>query len=504
MKILLVDDDDNYRVGLGDLLRSKQHLVFDYRDGISALNDITGGKISLNSIDLAVIDQKMPHMDGFGFAQELRLRGCSAVLVMLTAFSSVDDTRKALRDYKLYDYWVKQQDDREDSLSRNLDRVAGVIEQRNRAWRQSQMASGAAAHLGEPIGISDKFKQVLSEADQAAKTDDPVLITGESGTGKTLIAYRIHKTSKRSNSKWIQVNCSSIPESLFDGQLFGYRKGEFSGALDSDGLFKEADKGTLFLDEIGDIPLHVQAKLLTVIQTGEFRTAGGRENVHSNVRLICATNKNVDDPSILREDLKNRLFIRIDIPPLRERREDIRVLLEHYAHKNSFSFTEEAIEKLSNWAWPGNAYDVVKLVKQIARESPQGSIVPYNHESIRQFLSKNPNQIGYAINIPSELEIVNRRFKGIETVINGDINASPSKVATGAGFRGQHWSAVLNTFFTSNRTAKFLAYEEYVKSKFPKTLDYIKAHHKSAITNIISDEAAKNMYPRWFIDFIMK
>jgi DNA-binding NtrC family response regulator len=211
---------------------------------------------------------------------------------------------------------------------------------------------------------------------RVARADAPVLITGESGVGKEVVSNAIHKFSRRAKSEYVAINCAAIPSNLLESELFGHEKGAFTGAVSQRvGRFEQCDGGTLFLDEIGDMPLEVQSKLLRVLQSGEFSRVGGNQTLQSNVRILAATNKQLEDEvehGTFREDLFYRLnVVRIHIPPLRRRLEDIRLLAEYFLQKQTtegkhraMQFSREAIETLESYNWPGNVRELENLVQR--------------------------------------------------------------------------------------------------------------------------------------------
>lgn len=508
IRIMLVDDEPQKRASLKTVLTRKSHIVKDFGNGIDALNAINKGEVFSNAIDLAIIDQKMPRMDGFEFAKQLKSIAPNAILVMLTAYASINDTVEAIRG-GFYDYWEKGKDDIGEELERNLSRVRGVIEERDRTLKRSQ----ALAHNEDPdeiVYISNGFQGIMEQVDEMSGTDISVLITGDTGTGKTMIARRIHKNSKRSQVPLKELSITNFPDSLIEGQLFGYKKGAFTGAVkEFKGYFKLADNGTLFLDEVGEIPLEVQKKLLTVLETKKFYSLSGDKEESSDFRIISATNLNLEEQiksTKFREDLYYRIAqTTINIPPLRDRIEDIPILINYYVKKfNSETkkevvFRQEAIEGLVQYKWPGNVRQLENIVRDIVTTSKANSVTP-DHPKIKGLLNTcRGNSIVNQIDPvqsnndpPARFAKVVARLKGIERILNENKNPSTKQVAVAAGYgddlnnRGKsiNYSELLQTFFTSKIIAEYFEqYEEYAMANFPKSLDYMMEHHKKAINS---------------------
>jgi len=231
-------------------------------------------------------------------------------------------------------------------------------------------------HQDEIVGRSDAMQQVFKMIGRVAASDAPVMITGESGSGKELVARAIHNYSTRSGKSFLAINCAAIPENLLESELFGHEKGSFTGAHSQRiGRFEQSDNGTLFLDEIGEMPVQVQSKILRVLQEGEFSRVGGNQTIRANVRIVCATNKNLEEEVAqkrFREDLFYRLnVVRSHLPPLRSRQEDIRQLAEyflqkiaHHKHKPLLKLSEEAARVLEGYPWPGNVRELENTIQR--------------------------------------------------------------------------------------------------------------------------------------------
>jgi two-component system, NtrC family, response regulator AtoC len=365
-KILLVEDDLNTLEGLGEILEQEKFQVMKTKNGREALQEIRGG-----SFNLVLIDYLLPDKDGLEVSKEIIQQTPEIKIIMMTAFGSVKHAVDAMK-LGIYDYLTKPID---------LDELLIVI---RRALKEQQLISEnidlkdklkQTYSFENIIGVSGRMQEVFNKIQKVAATDATVLIRGESGTGKELIARAIHFQSARREKPLVEINCASIPETLLESELFGHERGAFTGAYKSKkGKFEVAHQGSLFLDEIGELPQSVQAKLLRVLQDRSFSRVGGIENITSDVRLIAATNSNLEKVMAdgrFREDLYYRLnVISIFIPPLRERPEDIGPLLDHflekYAMKNNRKIegiTQEAKDLLWAYNWPGNVRELENAVE---------------------------------------------------------------------------------------------------------------------------------------------
>ncbi|MBI4496194.1 MAG: sigma-54-dependent Fis family transcriptional regulator, partial [Deltaproteobacteria bacterium] len=326
-KILVVDDDTSVRQVLGILLQKEGYEVRTAGGGEEALSLFQDG-----SFDLLISDIKMPRMDGLELLRRMRERNHRLPVIMITAYASPEDAISAMKA-GAYDYLPKPFKNEEvRAVVRNaLAQTAG--------GPAEESPAGIFHHL---VGHSPQMLQVYDLVRRVGGTKTNVLISGESGTGKELVARAIHQQSQRASFPFVTINCSAIPEHLMESELFGHVKGAFTGAVASKkGLFEAAHRGTVFLDEIGDLTPLIQVKLLRVIQEREFMRVGDTETVSVDVRLISATNKNLEQEIIqgrFREDLYFRLnVVHIHLPALRERREDIPLLaqffLEKYSHE---------------------------------------------------------------------------------------------------------------------------------------------------------------------------
>ncbi len=365
-KILLVEDDLNTLEGLAEILEQENYTVRKARNGKEALTEF-----KKNNFNIVLIDYLLPDKDGLEISELLIKQNPEIKIIMMTAFGSVKNAVNAMK-LGIYDYLTKPID---------LDELSIII---RRALKEQQLIHEnidlkeklqKTYRFENIIGVSGKMQEVFRKVIKVAKTNATVLIRGESGTGKELIARAIHFQSDRKEKPLVEINCASIPETLLESELFGHEKGAFTGAYKSKkGKFEIAHQGTLFLDEIGELPQGVQAKLLRVLQDRTFTRVGGVENIEVDVRLLAATNADLEKAikeGRFREDLYYRLnVIPIYIPPLRERPEDIGPLIDHFIKKYSMKnkreikgITREARDLLFQYSWPGNIRELENAIE---------------------------------------------------------------------------------------------------------------------------------------------
>ncbi len=345
-------------------------------DGFSTLStgDAESGLKLLreNTVDLVVTDLKLPGMNGLEFLQAIKRQNAALPVVVMTAFGSVETAVEAMKagasDYVLKPFLLSE-------MRRVIHKELDVhnLRQENRSLREALGKRYAHPNI---VARSVKMQEVLATVERVALTNSTVLLGGESGVGKDLIARAIHEKSRRAVGPFIKINSSAIPENLLESELFGYEKGAFTGATASKpGKFELADKGTLFLDEIGDVPPAIQVKLLRVLQEREFERLGGTRTVKVDVRLIAATNRDLREAleqGTIREDLYYRLnVVPIDIAPLRQRKEDIPDLVNLFiarfagdSGKPVESITPEAMQILVNYHWPGNVRELQNIIER--------------------------------------------------------------------------------------------------------------------------------------------
>ena len=365
--VLVADDESGVRESVGRVLRHEGFRVIVAEDGDAALAALREG-----GVDLLLADLRMPGLDGLELLRAAKLLTPEVELVVLSGHGTVEEAVAAMKE-GAYDFLTKPFERAQlvRTVRQALEHRALLLKNRSLQRRLDELVGA-----GEIIGESAAIRQVLALVNQVAPTAATVLIQGESGTGKELVARALHDGSPRSGLPFIRVNCAALPEALLESELFGYERGAFTGAATrKQGRFELADGGTLLLDEAGDLSAATQAKLLRVLQEGEFERLGGTKTLKVDVRLVAATNQ---DLALLvtqrrfREDLYYRLnVIAIEIPPLRNRAEDIPLLAGHFLrvhaaknHREIDGFTEAALGRLRAYPWPGNVRELEHAVER--------------------------------------------------------------------------------------------------------------------------------------------
>jgi len=364
VKILLVEDEKMTRVALTGTLRKEGHEVIPCPDGHVAMSALDGG-----GFDLVLTDLNLPGPNGMEILARVKRDDPAAKVIIMTAYASTETAVEALRQ-GAYDYVIKPfQTDEVLTRVNNIGELQAV-EKENRVLRK-QVAGSRERRI---IGNSQGMKQLLKTIKAVAPGEFNVLIQGPSGTGKELVARAVHETSSRADGPFVAVNCTAIPETLLESELFGYRKGAFTGAdRDHAGYFTRADGGSLFLDDIDDLPASVQVKLLRVIQEREIEPVGGGATTPVDFRLICATKadlRDLADQGQFRADLYYRLnVIPLKLPTLAERKEDIPALVDFFLSqrgaKDSFTLSPERFEALMAHSWPGNVRELENVVERM-------------------------------------------------------------------------------------------------------------------------------------------
>src|SRR5580765_5323687 len=383
-KILVIDDDAGIRESLKMTLEYDGYEVIGAATGPEGLN-----LVERDAPDQVLLDVKMPGMDGFDVMSRLRAMQAGLPIVMISAhgtgMTGADAIKKGAVDFI----------DKPLSTDRVLVTVKNVLEQ-ERLRDENRTLKKAVEVRHQMIGESGSLKQVMAAIGRAAPTNATVLITGESGVGKELVARTIHRNSLRARERFVQVNCAAIPEELIESELFGHEKGSFTGATEKQiGKFEQADRGTIFLDEVGDMSPKTQAKVLRVLQEGEVERLGSAKTATVDVRVIAATNKNLEEEiekGTFREDLYFRLaVIPIYVPPLRERPEDIPMLIKHYLDTLSRENNQKpkrivpaAMEAMKRYRWRGNIRELRNTVERLIIMSAGDVIdVPDLPESVK-------------------------------------------------------------------------------------------------------------------------
>src|SRR5690242_7839534 len=357
-RILVVDDEEKLRRVIELQLSTAG---FDVDKAASAEE----GLKLVERADLVLTDLKLPGMDGLELLAAIRRQNTRAPVIVMTAFGTIEVAVEAMKagavDFLLKPFSL-------DHLMAVIHKALEVRALRDEN-RQLREELGKRYQFDNIIGRSPAMQEIFATIERVAPTRATVLLAGESGVGKDLIARAIHFHSPRKDRPFVKINCTAIPENLMESELFGYEKGAFTGANTSKpGKFEQADTGTVFLDEIGDVPGSVQVKLLRVLQEREFERLGSNKTMHTDVRVIAATNVDLRaalEQGTFREDLYYRLnVVPLNIPPLRERKEDIPYLVEHFAKKFNGEISEGALERLMGYHWPGNVRELENVVER--------------------------------------------------------------------------------------------------------------------------------------------
>ena len=366
-KILLIEDEEPIRRVLIRILEeeNKDYLITECEDGKLGLNTL-----NKEDFDLVLCDIKMPKMDGVEVLQKARENGINVPFIMLTGHGNVSTAVESMKS-GAYDFISKPPD-----LNRLLTAVRNALQTKNLVLENKSLKK-RIAKKHQMIGVSAQIDEIHSLIEKVAPTDARVLITGENGTGKELVAHHLHQKSNRSESPFVEVNCAAIPAELIESELFGHIKGAFTSAIKNrPGKFEIANGGTLFLDEVADMSLAAQAKVLRALQENRIQRVGGEKDIKVDVRVIAATNKNLIkeiDEGKFREDLYHRLaVILIEVPSLKERKKDIPLLVDYFI-KNLIaeqglepkSFSKGAIDQLMNYPWTGNIRELKNVVERL-------------------------------------------------------------------------------------------------------------------------------------------
>jgi two-component system response regulator HydG len=364
-KVLVVDDDSDLRLSVASALSEGNYSVDQATNGEEAVNRVRAGRYNL-----VLLDVNMPQMTGLEALREIKAHDPSIIVIVLTAFSNVRDAVDATRN-GAYNYLEKPI--KADNLVYMVDKALkahNLVRNISLAAPVFRMQNGS-----EFVGQSSEMKRIFGVIDKLSQVDTAVLIRGESGTGKELVAQALHFNSPRKENRFVTVNCSAIPENLIESEFFGHEKGAFTGADQRKiGKFQYADGGTLFLDEIGDISAGMQVKLLRALQTKRFTPVGANREVEVDVRIVAATNRNLEDMirhGQFREDLFYRLnVLPIQLPPLRQRKNDIEHLVRHFIekfnqqHKKHITgVSEAAMDLLVGHSWPGNIRELENVIE---------------------------------------------------------------------------------------------------------------------------------------------
>jgi len=377
-KIYVVEDNDTMRLGIVETLNREGYAVLSFDNGPEAIEEFTK-----NQSNIVILDLKMEPLNGIQVLEKLKKINSGLEVLIISAYGTVQDAVKAMQ-LGASDFLTKPFSPEE--LRVRIRKLLEKIENNKRIEiliEQNQFLNEEInKKYNKLIGSSEKVQKLMYLINKVAGNDSTCLITGESGTGKELVARELHYRSERKKDSFVKVNCGALNDNLLESELFGHEKGAFTGAVKrKKGRFELANKGTLFLDEIGDISQAMQIKLLRVLQEGEFERVGGEETIKVDVRIIAATNKNLEKmiyENKFREDLFYRLsIIPITVPPLRERKEDIPLLADYFLNKYSTnpaatrkSFEKDAAKILETYSWPGNIRELQNIIERLSVISP--------------------------------------------------------------------------------------------------------------------------------------
>ena len=375
-KILIAEDEEIMRITLKDGLSKEGYQVTTADDGRDGLE-----KFKQDDFDLVIADLRMPKLDGIQFLKEVKRLSPEIPVIMITAYGTIETAIQAMK-LGAYDYLTKPLLIEE--LLMMMEKVFQFqhLQQENLLLRE---ALEERHKLGNIIGKNKKMQEIYRLIQTVAEGNSTVLIYGETGTGKELVAQAIHRNSPRKNKPFVEVSCAALPESLLESELFGYEKGAFTGAFrKKEGRFEWADGGTLFLDDVDDMKPEVQVKLLRVLEYGEFERIGGTNTISVDVRVIAASKKNLEQAVSFREDLYYRLHVvPVHLPPLRERKDDIPLLIHHFvkeyadkAGKKISGISPKALTLMMEYNWPGNVRQLENSIEGAVALTQKDEILP--------------------------------------------------------------------------------------------------------------------------------
>ncbi len=443
--VLYIDDEPNNLKVFKVSFFNEYHILIaeSAKDGLQLLRN--------NEVAVCITDQRMPEISGIEFIQMAHNEFPDVIYMLLSAYSDFDVARDAINQGIVYRFILKpwKENDikidinnaieKQNLKKKNKNLYNELIERNSELERLKEKLIEENLYLREEITLNhnfnniiyqdDKFKQVLQQIEQVADTKTTVLITGETGTGKELVARAVHDLSPRNNKPLIKINCASLPDSLIESELFGYEKGAFTGATSrKKGKFEIADGGSIFLDEIGEIPLALQAKLLRVIQEEEFDRIGSHQTIKIDIRIIAATNRKLEQEikvGHFREDLYYRLNVfPVHLPPLRERPKDIPPLINHFINKYNArtgrkveTVSKKCLDKLYKYQWPGNIRELENIIERavVTSNGKQLNLDPHlnillDNNSEDSFVSLEEYEKRYIIRI---LKYTSWRIRGI-------------------------------------------------------------------------------------------
>ncbi len=418
-KILVADDERHVAEGLQMLLADDGYEVDTCTDGKTAWELVAGG-----GYGVVLADLRMPEMDGLELFERMRKAGIPSEMIIITGSASVDSAVKAMRE-GAYDYLEKPL---------NIERLKALIPKALEAFRVKQANKAledriaSLTRFGDLIGQSEEMRAIYSMIEAAAPSSASMLIVGESGTGKELVARAIHDKSTRAKGPFIAINCAAFPREILENELFGHEKGAFTGAINEKaGCFELADGGTLFLDEVAEMEPDIQVKFLRALEQRSFRRLGGKKEIHVDIRVVSATNKNIQkavEEGKLRDDLYHRLaVIPLHLPPLRERRGDVRILAEAFLRRFSEEnakplqgFAPESLEFINLYRWPGNVRELKNAIER-AVILARGDVVTLGDLRAHELISSEDREIRIPVGTPieqAERTLVLKTFSFVE------------------------------------------------------------------------------------------
>ena len=383
-RILIADDEESIRRSLSEVLTGDGYHVVSVEDGYAAIEAVEN-----SGWDLVILDVRMPKLNGLEVLRRIKESNPDLDVIIITGYSTVENAVAAMKAGAV-DYIVKPFTPDEIRI-----RIRNTVERRRMAAENVYLRRELEERyqFNNIIGKSEAMQEIFKLIEKVAPTDSTILIRGESGTGKELIARAVHQYSLRKDKKFIAVDCGALPETLLESELFGHVKGSFTGAIvTKSGLLEVANGGTFFLDEVGDLSPGMQSKLLRVLQEQEFRQVGGVKNIKVDVRLVAATNQDLEvmiKKGTFREDLFYRInIVPIYLPPLRERQEDIPLLVDHFLElynekrqKQIKGISPEALSMLMDFQWPGNVRELENIIDRMVIMS-EGDIIEAEHVPI--------------------------------------------------------------------------------------------------------------------------
>lgn len=419
VKILIVDDEVNIRDALGTMLTKSGYRVTTAASSEEAIHQMTD-----SAFDLAIVDLKMSGINGMELLRWIKENSPESEVIVMTAYGSIETAVEAMKS-GAYDYLSKPIDRERLPIMIKKALERRQLSQENRRLQESLVVKGRFEQM---IGQSLAMKRVFEMVDIVAGSDATILITGESGTGKELVARAIYQRGSRSRGPFVTLNCGALPESLFESELFGYEKGAFTGATGTKpGRFELADGGILFLDEVGEMSLRSQVDFLRLLETKEFRRLGGTKLISVNVRVIAATNRNLQkaaEEGSFREDFYYRLnVIPVHLPALREHREDIPVLVEAFLkefsqihQKEDKEISSEAQRLMVNYSWPGNVRELRNVIQRLVVLVKEKKILPEHLPAEIQASKDEQKSMLIPLNKPLkevEKEVIERILKEV-------------------------------------------------------------------------------------------